>query len=79
MTWNDVDLEQKIVRVTAKPQWNWKPKDCEERSIPVPEWMVKKLARLKPNSINSLLFPNQLGRPEGHFLAKLKGLALHPG
>jgi len=24
MTWNDLDLEQRIVRITAKPQWNWK-------------------------------------------------------
>jgi integrase/recombinase XerD len=44
MTWNDVDLGQKIVRVTAKPQWNWKPKDCEERCVPIPEWLVNKLA-----------------------------------
>lgn len=79
MTWNDVDFEQKIVRVTAKPQWNWKPKDCEERCVPIPEWLVNKLAQLKSKSANSLLFPNQLGRPEGHFLAKLKTLALHAG
>ncbi|HET8924799.1 MAG TPA: tyrosine-type recombinase/integrase [Candidatus Acidoferrum sp.] len=79
MTWNDVDLEQKIVRVTAKPHWNWKPKDSEERSVPVPEWLVNKLTRLKSRSLNSLLFPNQLGRPEGHFLAKLKSLALRAG
>ena len=76
MTWNDVDLEQKIVRVTAKPHWNWRPKDREERSVPIPEWLVKKLARLKSESTSSLLFPNQLGRHEGHFLAKLKSLAL---
>jgi len=79
MTWNDVDLDQKIVRITAKPQWSWKPKDCEERLVPVPEWLVRKLARLKSKSGNSLLFPNELGRPEGHFLAKLKTLALHAG
>jgi len=79
MTWNDVDLDQKIVRITAKPQWNWKPKDCEERSVPIPEWLVRKLVRLKSKSGNSLLFLNQLGRPEGHFLAKLKTLALHAG
>jgi integrase len=76
MTWADVDLEQKIVRITAKPQWNWKPKDSEERCVPIPEWLIKKLARLKSTSGTSLLFPNQLGRPEGHFLAKLKMLAL---
>ena len=79
MTWNDVDLDQKIVRITAKPQWNWKPKDCEERSVPIPEWLVRKLVRLKSKSVSSLLFPNQLGRPEGHFLAKLKTLALRAG
>jgi len=79
MTWNDVDLGQKIVRVTAKPQWNWKPKDCEERCVPIPEWLVNKLARLKSRSANSLLFPNQLGRFEGNFLAQLKSLALHAG
>jgi len=79
MAWNDVDCEEKIVRVTAKPHWNWKPKDCEERSVPIPEWLVKKLTRLKRKSTPSLLFPNQLGRPEGHFLANLKGVALHAG
>jgi integrase len=79
MTWNDVDLEQNIVRITAKPQWNWKPKDCEERCVPIPEWLVEKLTQLKSTSSNSLLFPNQLGQPEGHFLAKLKTAALHAG
>jgi integrase/recombinase XerD len=51
MTGNDVDLEQKIVRVTAKPHWNWKPKDSEERSVPVPEWLINKLARLKSRAL----------------------------
>lgn len=79
MTWNDVDLAQKIVRVTAKTHWDWKPKDCEERSVPIPEWLAKKLPRLKSESTSFLLFPNQLGRHEGHFLAKLKSLALRAG
>lgn len=79
MTWSDVDIDQKLVRVTAKPQWNWKPKDCEERCVPIPEWLVDTLVRLKSNSDNSLLFPNQLGQSEGHFLGKLKTLALRAG
>lgn len=79
MTWTDVDLEQKIVRITAKPQWNWRPKDCEERNVPIPEWLADRLAQLKSKSCNSLLFPNQLGQSEGHFLAKLKSLAMHAG
>jgi integrase/recombinase XerD len=79
VTWNDVDFKQKLIRVTAKPQWNWKPKDCEERLVPIPEWLVNKLAALRLRSDGPLLFPNRLGRPEGHFLAKLKTLTLHSG
>ena len=79
MIWADVDLEEKIVRITAKPQWNWKPKDSEECCVPIPVWLVKRLARLKSTSSSSFLFSNQLGRPEGHLLAKLKTLALRSG
>jgi len=79
MTWSDVDLDQKLVRITAKPQWNWKPKDCEERYVPIPEWLIDTLRELNVNSGSSLVFPNQLDQPEGHFLAKLKTLALRAG
>jgi integrase/recombinase XerD len=79
MAWNDINFEQRIISVTAKSHWNWKPKDCEERSVPIPEWLVKKLAQLKSGSTSSLLFPNQFGRREGHFLGKLKSLALRAG
>ncbi len=70
---------QKIIRITAKPQWGWKPKDCEERCVPISEWLAETLTTLKSKRRNSLLFPNQLDQPEGHFLAKLKTLALRAG
>jgi integrase len=67
MAWSDVDFEQKIVQITAKPQWSWRPKDCEERFLPVPGWLVDVLKRLQKNDgHSSLIFPNQLGQPEGH-------------
>jgi integrase/recombinase XerD len=80
MTWTDIDFDQKIVRITAKPQWGWRPKDCEERRVPIPGWLVDLLKRLqKSDGHTSLIFPNQLGQPEGHFLGKLKALALAAG
>jgi len=80
MTWSDVDFDEKLVRITAKPQWGWRPKDCEERCVPIPGWLVDALRRLQTNDGNSsLIFPNRLGQPEGHFLAKLKALALAAG
>jgi len=80
MTWSDVDLDQKIVRITAKPHWGWRPKDCEERCVPIPAWLVGALKQMKQNTGDSfLLFPNRLRQPEGHFLGKLKALALRAG
>jgi integrase len=79
MTWSDVDLDQKIVRITAKTQWSWKPKDCEERYVPIPEWLIDTLRQLNVNSSSSLLFPNELGQPEGHFFLKLETLTLRAG
>jgi integrase/recombinase XerD len=80
MTWSDVDLDQKIVRITAKPHWGWRPKDCEERCVPIPGWLVQALRQLRQIGGHfSLLFPNQLRQPEGHFLGKLKTLALRAG
>jgi integrase/recombinase XerD len=47
MTWSDLDLDQKIVRITAKPHWGWGPKDDEERCVPVPDWFVDALKQLQ--------------------------------
>lgn len=80
MTWRDVDLDQKIVRITAKPNWAWRPKDCEERCVPIPAWLVDALKQMERSpGDSSLLFSNRLGQPEGHFLGKLKTLALRAG
>jgi integrase/recombinase XerD len=80
MTWSDVDLEEKVARITAKPQWGWRPKDCEERCVPIPGWLVDALKHLQSNEgASSLIFPNQLDHPDGHFLGKLKALALRAG
>jgi integrase/recombinase XerD len=78
-TWSDVDLRRKCVRVTAKKQLRFKPKDKEEREIPVPSLLITALKEYKarqtgPNP-NDLIFPTSQGRPDKKFENKLKRIA----
>jgi integrase/recombinase XerD len=67
-TWRDVDSRNHSVRVTAKPQWGFKPKNKEERAIPIPESLVAELKahkeRLGGKNPNNLIFPTATGEPE---------------
>jgi integrase/recombinase XerD len=48
--------------------------------VPIPAWLVDALKQMEQNAgDSSLLFPNRLSHPEGHFLGKLKALALRAG
>ena len=42
-TWWDIDFRNHVVRVTAKTQWGFKPKNKEEREIPVPASLMAEL------------------------------------
>jgi hypothetical protein len=46
-TWSDIDFTRKCVRVTAKKQLGFKPKDKEEREIPVPACLLAALQEHK--------------------------------
>lgn len=41
--WADVDLKAGMVRVTAKPEYGFRPKDWEEREVPIPDALVYSL------------------------------------
>jgi integrase len=78
-TWSDIDFRRKCVRVTAKKHLGFKPKDKEEREIPVPSLLVTALKEYKarqtgPNP-NDLIFPTSQGRPDKKFENKLKRIA----
>jgi integrase/recombinase XerD len=78
-TWSDIDFRRKCVRVTAKKHLGFKPKDKEEREIPVPSLLVTALKEYKarqtgPNP-NDLIFPTNQGRPDKKFENKLKRIA----
>jgi integrase len=62
-TWKDVDLTAGTFTVKAKPAMGFKPKDSEERTIPIPSSLVRDLNAWKAMHPKSLLiFPNGQGR-----------------
>lgn len=78
-TWDDIDFARKSVRVTAKKRLGFKPKDKEEREIPVVSLILTALQEYKtrqtgPNPHN-LVFPTSQGRPDKKFENKLKRIA----
>jgi len=81
--WRDIDFRRGTVRVTAKPQLGFKPKNKEEREIPVPSALLEALKDYKnrqrgPNPYN-LVFPTEAGRPDKNFESKLKNIAKRAG
>jgi integrase len=82
--WSDIDFRRKCVRVTQKKQLGFKPKDKEEREIPVPASLLSMLQEYKsrqsgaPNPHN-LVFPTERGRPDRKLENKLKRIARRSG
>jgi len=77
VTWRDVDFKHMAVRVTAKPQWGFQPKNWEEREVPVPQKLIALLRTFRPKDAgpDQPLFPSTTGRPDGAMLEKLKAVA----
>lgn len=79
-TWRDVDFTNKTFHVSEKRDLGFKPKDHEERVVPLPDKLVEALReRRKKSGQARLIFSNRAGNPEGHFLRRLKRVALDAG
>jgi integrase len=66
-TWADVDLRQGVVRVTAKPEHGFRPKDWEEREVPIPDKLVRALKQwAKHRNGAEFVFPTRNGTPRKH-------------
>jgi integrase/recombinase XerD len=66
-TWPDVDLKQGVVRVTAKPHHGFRPKDWEEREVPIPDKLVQSLKTwAKQRNGSEFVFPTRNGTPRNH-------------
>jgi len=74
----DINHDTKTVQVIEKPEFGFKPKDCEKRNVPVPDALIAEIdARVKSGSSTLLLGNN--GRPDGHLLRMLKQVAFDGG
>jgi integrase/recombinase XerD len=66
-TWPDVDLRAGVVRVTAKPEHGFRPKDWEEREVPIPDRLVRSMkAWAKHRNESPFVFPTRNGTPKKH-------------
>src|ERR1700744_3443659 len=77
-TWRDIDFRNCVVRMTAKPIWKFKPKNYEERSVPVPATLIEQLRELKERStavLSDLVFPNTKGKPNSQHIPVIKVVA----
>lgn len=78
--WSDVDLVMKAYTVTEHLDLGYRPKDKEEGTIPLPDFLVERLiARRKRYPKSRLIFPGGDGKPNGHLLRTVKALALRAG
>jgi integrase len=89
LTWSDVDFEQRTLRVRPRPEYRFKPKNHEERTVPVPLSLIRSLVRLlesrnESQQYGALVFPTaphpkrpQYGgdKPDAHHLELCKQIA----
>ncbi len=78
--WNDIDFEKKTYHIRSKGDVGFSPKRHEDRIVPMPTSLVDMLrARKRKAPHNRWIFVNEEGRPDNHFLRKLKRIAFRAG
>ncbi len=80
LEWPDLDYRHKLLRIRAKPRWNFQLKDLEERSVPLPDdlaALLKKLHEKRPDT--ELVLGTRAGLPNWKLLQLLKRLAKRAG
>lgn len=78
--WNDIDFDKKTYHVRRKEDVAFTPKSHESRTIPLPDSLIALLRTRRKNAPHERwLFVNEEGRPDNHFLRKLKRIAKHAG
>lgn len=90
LQYSDFNWKNNTVTVHAKPQFGWRPKDAEERTVVLPSEVAKIMKRRsdrpqgytdryrKPTE-NDLVFPNGDGRPDSHLIYRLHAAAKRSG
>ena len=79
-TWPDLNFDTGVLHIQEKADFSFEIKDGEEREIPLPDDLLRKLqARRQSRPKDRLLFPTSKGKPEGHYLRILKDAARKAG
>jgi integrase len=80
LEWKDFDFKNGTVTCHAKPHFNWKPKDSEERTVGLPSAVVALMKdRRKRDDQHDLVFPNGDGNPDSHLIYRLHSVAKKAG
>jgi integrase len=80
LEWEDISFPTKTVTIHSKPALGFRIKDKEERSVPVPNDLLKLLKEYKKaNPKKRFVTGNVSDRPEIHLLRLLKGLVRKAG
>lgn len=78
--WNDIDFTKSTYQVRRKEDVGFTPKSHESRTVPLPASLVAMLKERRKNPAHPRwIFVNEDGRPDNHFLRKLKRIALRAG
>jgi len=78
--WADIDFDKRTYHIRRKEDVHFTPKSHESRTVPLPDSLVALLrTRQKKAHHDRWIFVNEDGRPDNHFLRKLKRIALRAG
>jgi integrase len=78
--WDDIDFSKGTIRVHAKKDVGFTVKNHEDRRVPLPTDLLESLKeRHKKPPHERWIFVSEAGTPEGHFLRRLKTIALRAG
>lgn len=78
--WPDICFDNSTFIVRPKEDLGFTPKDFEERTIPLPTYLMDELRLHRAsNPDERLVFTTDSGGVEGHFLRRLKKIALRAG
>lgn len=79
-SWADIDFDKRTYHIRRKEDVHFSPKSHESRTVPLPDSLIGLLkARRKRAPHERWIFVNDEGRPDNHFLRKLKRIALRAG
>ena len=77
--YSDFDFTHRLFTVQEKKQWGFLPKSYEARDITLAAELVELFKERKKKATSTLLFPSATGKPDGHLLRVVKGVAFRAG